>query len=101
MTSTVPAVAPGACRRAARGVTAVVPAPRGRSRDSSRVSQDCDGWPQIQSLTIESRLQRGMISAMHTLPYRLLLGWSFNTSSYKSADRSAYTVVYTQAKKAS
>ena len=64
MTSILPPVATGACRR---------PSGTGWSRDGSRVSQDRRGWPQIQSRIAEGGVQRGMIGAMHELPDHPLL----------------------------
>jgi hypothetical protein len=97
MTSTLPAVAARACRRPSH----VVQPPRGSSRDRSRVSQERDGWPQIQLHLPEGALPHGMISAMRELPDHPLADLSSDTTGYTSTYSSSYTVVYTQAKEVS
>jgi hypothetical protein len=102
MTSILPPVATGACRRPNGNLDRTgVPPASGWSRDGSHVSQDRDGWPQIQSRITEGHVQREMIGAMHELPYHLLTDWASDAAGYTSAYRSSYTVVYTRAKEVS
>jgi hypothetical protein len=102
MTSILPPVATGACVRPSGSLDRTgVPPSSGWSRDGSRVSQERDGWPQIQLHLPEGALQHGMISAMHEPPDYRLPDWSSDCAGYTSAYRSSYTVVYTKAKEVS
>ena len=86
-------------RRLPAGTHAARCSPVTRSlRSGTRGSRAGDGWRQIRSQTTERELSRGMIGAMPDLPDRLLTDRSPNVTSYTSAYRSAYPVVYTKAK---
>jgi hypothetical protein len=100
MTGTLPAVAARACGRPRHGLTAAA-RPYGWSPDGNPVSQDRDGWLQIQSSITEGQEQRAMIGAMHERPEHRLTEWSSNTTDYTSAYQSFCTVVYTKAKEVS
>ena len=80
MTSTLPAVAARCLRAPAPRPHRAAARPYGWSRDGNPVSQDRDGWPQIQSLATESALRRGMIGAMHERREHRLTDWSSDTS---------------------
>ena len=102
MTSILRLVATGACRRPNGSLDRTgVPPASGWSRDGSHVSRDRDGWPQIQSRITEGQVPREMIGAMHELPYHPRTDRASDTTGYPSAYRSAYTVVYPQAREVS
>ena len=101
MTITLPPDAAGAHRRPRHSVSAVDRAMLGSSRGHTRVSQQRDGCPQIQSRWPKGQMQRAMIGAMHAPPDRLLTDWPSDTTHYTSAYRCAYTVVFTEAKEVS
>jgi hypothetical protein len=98
MTSTRPRYAAGACGRPRHGVRVVDPAPLGSSRAHTRVSQQRDSCPLIQSLWPKCHMQRAMIGAMPEPRVHLLTDRPSDGTSYAPAYRCSYTVVYTEAK---